>query len=132
MPRLSIRPLSPCGGLFALFLVSCGKQYTEVPVVAVKKAAAPYVMPDEKAVFAQYAGAMSCAGCHPEQFAKWNESHHGLAERKPDAKLDEAAFVPGQSFKHGSQTTEAAKKDGIMCSRRWVLGTRRLLTKWSG
>ncbi len=95
----------------AISLASCGKEYTEVPVAAVKKAPAPYVMPDEKAVFAQYAGAMSCAGCHPAQFAKWKESHHGLAERKPDAKLDEAAFVPAQTFKHGSQTTEAAKKD---------------------
>jgi tetratricopeptide (TPR) repeat protein len=34
-----------------------------------------------------------------------------LAERKPEAKLDETAFVPTQTFKHGSQTTEAAKKE---------------------
>jgi tetratricopeptide (TPR) repeat protein len=95
----------------AMMLSSCGKEYTEVAVAVVKKAPAPYVMPDEKAVFAQYAGGMSCAGCHPEQFAKWKESHHGLAERKPDAKLDEAAFAPAQTFKHGSQTTEAAKKE---------------------
>ena len=95
----------------AMVLASCGKEYTEVPVTAVKKAPEPYVMPDEKVVFAQYAGGMSCAGCHPEQFAKWKESHHGLAERKPEAKLDETAFVPTQTFKHGSQTTEAAKKE---------------------
>ncbi|MBK8040669.1 MAG: tetratricopeptide repeat protein [Verrucomicrobiaceae bacterium] len=97
--------------LGTVLLASCGKEYTEVSVAAVKKAPEPYVLPNEKAVFAQYAGAMTCAGCHPEQFAKWKASHHGLAERKPDAKLDEAAFSPAQTFKHGSQTTEAAKKD---------------------
>jgi hypothetical protein len=49
-----------------LMLSGCGKEHTKVPVAAVKKSIAPYVMPDEKAVFAQYAGAMSCAGCHAE------------------------------------------------------------------
>ncbi|MBE7496469.1 MAG: tetratricopeptide repeat protein [Verrucomicrobiaceae bacterium] len=97
--------------LLPVFLASCGREHTELPVAEVRKAPAPYVMPDEKTVFAQYAGAMSCAGCHPEQFAKWKDSHHGMAERKPDPKLDDAAFAPAQTFKHGSQTTEAAKKD---------------------
>lgn len=100
-----------CGVLLPVFLASCGREHTELPVAEVRKAPAPYVMPDEKTVFAQYAGAMSCAGCHPEQFAKWKDSHHGMAERKPDPKLDDAAFAPAQTFKHGSQTTEAAKKD---------------------
>ncbi|MBL9130160.1 MAG: tetratricopeptide repeat protein, partial [Verrucomicrobiaceae bacterium] len=86
------------------------KNYTPLPVAEVKKAA-PYVMPDEKAAFAQYAGSESCKACHADQFAKWKDSHHGLAERKPDAKLDDAAFVPAKTFQHGSQSTEATKKD---------------------
>lgn len=107
-----------------LMLSGCGKEHTKVPVAAVKKSIAPYVMPDEKAVFAQYAGAMSCAGCHPEEFEKWKVSHHGLAERKPDAKLDEAAFVPTQAFKHGSQITEAAKKDADYVLTALGLGSK--------
>ncbi|WP_395743576.1 tetratricopeptide repeat protein [Prosthecobacter sp.] len=70
---------------------------------------APYTMPDEKAVFAQYAGSESCRECHAGQFAKWQGSHHGLAERHPDPKLDDPAFVPTRTFTHGTQTTETRK-----------------------
>lgn len=70
-----------------------------------------YIMPDEKSAFAQYAGSESCRACHADQFAKWKGSHHGLAERLPDPKLDDAGFVPPQSFSHGTQTTEV-KKEG--------------------
>ncbi len=87
--------------------------YTPLPVpkatVTLAKAK-PFVMPDEKAVFAHYAGSASCRECHADQFAKWQSSHHGLAERKPDAKFENAAFVPTKSFTHGSQTTTAAKQ----------------------
>ena len=73
----------------------------------------PYVMPEEKAAFAQYAGDASCAGCHAAEHAKWKSSNHGLAERLPDPALDLAAFDPAQSFQHGSQTTEARKNGGV-------------------
>lgn len=98
--------------LFAgcVMLASCGKDHTELPVAVVKKAV-PYAMADEKAVFAQYAGSESCRGCHADQFTKWQGSHHGLAERKPEAKLDEAAFSPTKTFQHGSQTTVASKQE---------------------
>lgn len=89
------------------------KKYTPVPVpprISLAKAE-PFVMPDEKVVFAQYGGSESCRECHADQFAKWKDSHHGLAERLPDAKLDDAAFVPAKTFSHGSQTTTAAKQD---------------------
>lgn len=87
------------------------KKYTPLPVSAVVSLAKaePFVMPDEKAAFAQYAGSESCKECHADQFTKWLGSHHGLAERKPDPKLDDPAFVPTRSFKHGSQTTETRK-----------------------
>ncbi len=87
------------------------KQYTKLPAPAVISLAKadPYVMPDEKAAFSQYAGSQSCRECHADQFAKWQGSHHGLAERKPDPKLDDAAFVPTRSFQHGAQTTETRK-----------------------
>lgn len=87
------------------------KKYTPLPApVAVSLAKAdPYVMPDEKTAFSQYAGSESCRACHADQFAKWQGSHHGLAERNPDPKLDDAAFVPTRSFQHGTQTTEVRK-----------------------
>lgn len=78
------------------------------PLISLAKTE-PYVMPEEKATFAQYAGSQSCKECHAEQFGKWQSSHHGLAERQPDAKLDDAGFVPPQKFAHGSQTTEVRK-----------------------
>lgn len=78
------------------------------PVVSLAKAE-PFVMPDEKEVFAQYAGSESCQKCHADEYAKWKASNHGLAERLPDPKLDDPAFVPPRSFKHGSQTTETRK-----------------------
>jgi hypothetical protein len=74
---------------------------------------APYVMPEEKAVFAQYAGDASCAECHAAEHAKWKGSNHGLAERLPNPQLDLAAFEPAQRFQHGSQTTEARRKGDL-------------------
>jgi len=87
------------------------KKFTplSVPTAVSLAKVEPYVMPDEKAAFAQYAGSQSCKECHADQFTKWISSHHGLAERKPDAKLDDPAFVPERTFTHGTQTTETRK-----------------------
>ncbi|MDH4454205.1 MAG: tetratricopeptide repeat protein [Verrucomicrobiota bacterium] len=106
--------MAVCGlGFLALlgWVLRPQKKFTPLPVstpVSLAKAE-PFVMPDEKATFAQYAGSESCKECHADQFTKWLSSHHGLAERKPDAKLDGPAFVPTRSFQHGSQTTETRK-----------------------
>ncbi|MGV3658862.1 MAG: tetratricopeptide repeat protein [Prosthecobacter sp.] len=81
---------------------------TAAPAVPLAKVE-PYVMADEKAVFAQYAGSQSCRECHADQFGKWMTSNHGLAERQPDAKLDDPGFVPAKTFAHGTQSTEARK-----------------------
>lgn len=92
------------------------KNYTSLPVPVVtinKKKVEPFVMPDEKTAYAEYAGSQSCKECHAGEFDKWKGSHHGLAERKPDDSLDLAGFHPPQIFPHGTQTTEARKKDGV-------------------
>lgn len=68
---------------------------------------AGFVLADEKAVFATYAGSQSCRECHATEFGKWESSHHGLAERKPAAELDRAAFDPVKTIRHGTQTSEA-------------------------
>ena len=85
------------------------KKFTPVPVTISLAKATPFVMPDEKTALAQYAGSQSCRECHADQFTKWQSSHHGLAERLPDAKFDDPAFVPTRSFKHGTQSTETRK-----------------------
>jgi len=99
-------------GALLLWALWPQQKYTLVPtppvVISLAKAK-PYAMPDETAAFAQYAGSQSCRACHADQFAKWQGSHHGMAERKPDPKLDDAAFVPTRSFRHGTQTIETRK-----------------------
>ena len=37
---------------------------------------------------AQWLGSKACGYCHEEAFSQWERSHHGLAERELDAKVD--------------------------------------------
>jgi tetratricopeptide (TPR) repeat protein len=70
----------------------------------VAKASDPgFVLRPEAEVFATYAGSGSCRDCHRQEYDSWRQSHHGLAERAVDSKLDGPAFVPGRTFDHGSQ-----------------------------
>lgn len=111
--------MAACGfGILALLAWALKPGKSSVPSAAPKAAAVPavsvaktepYVMAEEKMVFAQYAGSQSCRECHADQFGKWQASNHGMAERQPDAKLDDAAFVPAKTFAHGTQSTEARK-----------------------
>jgi predicted CXXCH cytochrome family protein len=66
----------------------------------------------EAQAFAQYAGSESCRQCHVAEFAKWQGSHHGLAERKVEMKLDGVAFEPPKEIKTGTLTSEAHLVDG--------------------
>jgi len=49
----------------------------------------------------------TCRECHPAEYEAWRSSHHALAERPMDAKMDRAAFDPTHVFKAGSKTNEA-------------------------
>jgi len=71
-----------------------------------------FALVNEREVHAAYAGSESCRECHAEEFAAWSRSHHGLAERLPDPREDERAFVPSNGFKHGSQQTSFRKTGG--------------------
>jgi hypothetical protein len=62
--------------------------------------------------FAAYVGSASCKECHPMEYQRWAESPHGLAERSLRPEMDQSAFVPSRTFKHGSQTTTVRAKDG--------------------
>lgn len=63
-------------------------------------------------VYAAYGGSASCRECHAEAYELWAKSHHGLAERAPEAKLDSAAFIPTRTFSHGSQQTTIRSNQG--------------------
>ncbi len=65
-----------------------------------------HALEPESQVFGRYAGSSSCQACHQSEYEHWAQSHHGLAERPIDPKLDQGAFDPPRSFKHGSQTTQ--------------------------
>src|SRR5206468_1189452 len=56
------------------------------------------VIPDEKDVFAGYAGSASCKDCHGEAYDLWKTSNHAMAERQPVAVLDDPAFHPTRTF----------------------------------
>lgn len=53
---------------------------------------------------AAYAGSESCRKCHRAEYDLWRHSHHALAERWIQPKLDKAAFSPTRRFKAGSLT----------------------------
>ncbi len=65
------------------------------------------IVEDERRVFAQYAGSESCRSCHAEAYESWAISNHGLAERRVEPQLDQAAFVPASSFRHATQSTSS-------------------------
>lgn len=54
----------------------------------------------------------TCRQCHPAEYEEWRSSHHALAERLMDEKLDQKAFDPVHAFKAGSKTNEARFHDG--------------------
>lgn len=71
-----------------------------------------FELSEQKATYASYGGSASCRECHEEAFAAWAGSHHALAERTPSAALDENAFAPAHTFKHGSQQTRFHTNQG--------------------
>jgi len=69
--------------------------------------------PDEKKVFAEYAGSESCRECHAAEYALWKDSNHGQAERFVQPSRDRKSFDPTQTFKHGTQTSTASWSNGV-------------------
>lgn len=64
----------------------------------------------EGTVANDYGGSASCRACHLEEYQLWAGSHHGLAQRAPDARLDEDAFDPQRSFQLGKDTFLVRKR----------------------
>ena len=110
--------LAVAGG--ALLLCQCSKPPGYTPVAAPVPAAAPTgpIVEDEARAFAGYAGDAACRSCHAAAFDKWSTSHHGLAERPVRPQLDQSAFDPARTFKHGTQTTAV----------QWLNGAAKVTT----
>lgn len=66
---------------------------------------------EDKQTYQAYAGSASCRQCHQEEYRLWSSSHHGLAQRLPDPKVDDAAFDPSRTLHQANQTT-AVRKTG--------------------
>ena len=70
------------------------------------------VVEPEARVFARYAGSASCRECHATEWEQWQTSNHGLAERAVSAAMDQKAFDPPRTFRHGTQSTEVVYVNG--------------------
>ena len=114
--------LAVAGG--ALLLCQCSKPPGYTPVAAPVPVAAPTgpIVEDESRAFAGYAGDAACRSCHAAAFDKWSTSHHGLAERPVRPELDQSAFDPARTFKHGTQTTAV----------QWLNGAAKVATPGFG
>lgn len=89
-----------------LFFVFASRR---TPLVHKPSSPPPAPQEEQKQIYAGYGGSASCRECHEEAYEAWAKSHHGLAERLPDQKLDEQAFVPVSTFDHGTQRTTVRK-----------------------
>jgi hypothetical protein len=82
------------------------------PLAQADSGGSKFGLSEQKATYASYGGSASCRECHEEAFAAWAGSHHALAERATSAALDENAFAPARTFKHGSQQTAFRTNQG--------------------
>jgi predicted CXXCH cytochrome family protein len=67
---------------------------------------------DDAVVFAGYGSSPSCKACHEEAYKAWAGSHHALAERLVEPRLDGPAFDPPKEIQHGTQTSKAQIDQG--------------------
>ncbi len=82
-----------------------GKRPGSPPENAKAAAGRPILPPDDE-VHSQYAGSITCAECHANEYDAWMDSNHGLAEREYRKDMDEPGFVPRQSLQHGEDNSE--------------------------
>jgi Flp pilus assembly protein TadD len=81
-------------------------------VVAPTSSPATHDRADDATVFAAYARSESCVECHWEAHEFWRKSHHGLAERQIDPKLERDAFDPARTTRHGTQQSVTRLDNG--------------------
>jgi Flp pilus assembly protein TadD len=93
--------------LVCLFALAAGDQQTNGLI-----AAPALARTGTNSIYAAYGGSASCRECHEEIYDNWAKSHHAHAEREPSPFTENAAFVPAQTFKHGTQQTSLRATNG--------------------
>lgn len=87
---------------------------TTPPRPAAGETAEKPILPPDDATHAQYAGSSSCKPCHEKEYAEWEKSNHGLAERNYRKDMDEKAFSPKRTLLHGKDSSETfLDADGV-------------------
>lgn len=94
------------------FIFSARQSATRLTSTSNSSNIASFALENEKQTYAAYGGSASCKGCHEEAYETWSKSHHGMAERLPDATHDETAFAPPRMFHHATQQTTTRKSNG--------------------
>ena len=101
--RVILLPLAASIGVMAIFIFAAHKKSSR------HHAPAPE---NQKQIYAAYGGSASCRECHAEAYDHWAKSHHALAERLPAPALENAAFMPPRTFRHGTQATSLRGTNG--------------------
>ncbi len=96
-----------------LCLATAVWRFTAAKISTANSQAGVFALEPDKSVYAKYGGSVSCRECHEEEYNNWAKSHHALAERAPDPKQEDAAFIPPRSFHHGTQETSLRATNGI-------------------
>jgi tetratricopeptide (TPR) repeat protein len=86
-----------------------GRESTNAGAVAVP--AAPPAPPPPEVAKASYVGREACAGCHAQELAKWQGSHHDLAMQEPDEASVLGDFGDAK-FRHAGVTSTFFQRDG--------------------
>ena len=93
-------------GALAVYLVRAGTPASGDPAPATPSATLSPVLPP-----ATYVGRASCAGCHAQEVAKWQGSHHDLAMQFADETSVLGNFADAK-FRHAGVTSVFSRRDG--------------------
>lgn len=98
-----------------LFLSGCGEQpsdgYTATPASedAAKYGVFPFTFDGPRLA---RSGPTSCAECHAEEVAQWEQSHHAKANRPVSTALDRPAFTPTREISESGVTYRMEESEG--------------------
>jgi tetratricopeptide (TPR) repeat protein len=97
-------------GLIAIcFIVAYPKIKSRIPAIATGAPRPVLEGNSERQIYSAYGGSPSCRECHEEEYQLWEKSHHRLAQRQLEPKLEDTAFRPERLFRHEMQATTLRK-----------------------
>lgn len=72
----------------------------------------PSSQPAGQPPYEAWDGSLSCVECHEAEYEDWKDSHHALAQRPLAPDLDQPAFDPPHTIRHGTQVSHAGIEEG--------------------